>query len=119
MLKTLQQFGVWGIVFALVSHSLIMADNNTQSGVRAVLLDESFENSFPPSGWASFSENLSIDGWQQTSDKSKTGSNSALAEPQYLYPIDIWLVTPAIDLTTADGAKLYFYEDGDGWENNG
>ncbi len=84
-------------------------------GTSATMLNESFEGSFPPSGWTLFSEGIALEGWQQSSAKSRTGDNSAVAEPQYLYGQKIWLVTPAINLSTAPSAKLNFYEDHDNW----
>lgn len=84
-----------------------------------IFVDESFEGSFPPTGWAKFSDGFSWDGWQQTDAKSHDGTKSALAEVQYVYPTDIWLVTPAIDLSAAPSAKLYFYEDQDSWTDSG
>ncbi len=87
--------------------------------VNTAILDESFEGGFPPSGWTRFSEGLSLEGWQQSSDKSRTGSKSAMAEVQFVYPCNIWLVTPALDLSGVTRATLYFYEDANGWEDGG
>ncbi len=104
------------IVFVVLTMGILWAGTNKNA---TVLLEESFENGFPPSGWTKFSDGFSWDGWAQSSDKSRTGSKSALAEVNYLYPCDIWLVTPAIDLSTATRATLYFYEDADGWDTGG
>jgi len=84
-------------------------------------LDESFENSFPPSGW------LIIDGgtqngdsWEQTASKKRTGNYSATVQygPQGVIQNE-WLITPAIDLTNAINPKLIFYEDEEYWQSYG
>ncbi len=103
------------IVLSLTFLSLAFA--GTQSTL-STLLNESFEGSFPPSGWTRFSD-FSLEEWAQSSEKARTGSNSALAETGYLYDKDVWLVTPAVDLSTASSATLYFYEDESGWAASG
>lgn len=88
------------------------------SETRAALLNESFEGSFPPSGWTLFAD-FQLEAWAQSSDKSRTGSYSAMAETGYLYDKDMWMVTPAINLASAPSAKLTFYEDESGWAGSG
>ncbi len=101
----------------LLLAALVAAGNQKTTNA---LIDESFEGSFPPSGWNKFSSGVtSFDGWQQSSDKSRTGTYSALGEVQYLYSCEIWLVSPVVDLSTASRAKLFFYEDADGWDGSG
>ena len=97
---------VFGISFA--------GTEKTQS----TLLNESFEGSFPPSGWTRFSD-FSLEDWAQSSEKARTGTESAVAETGYIYDKDIWLVTPAMDLSGAVRATLYFYEDENGWDGSG
>lgn len=112
MQKMLQ---IFTLSFIVVISSLFAGTEGTTS----TLLNESFEGSFPPSGWTAFSEGLKLETWAQSSQKMKTGNNSAVAEPQYFYGHKIWLVTPAIDLSTAPSAKIYFYEDHDNWVAGG
>ncbi len=94
----------------------MMAFAGTQKTTMAIL-DESFEGSFPPSGWTKFSS-FSLESWQQSSEKSRTGTYSAMVEVNYLYNQDVWLVTPALDLSGVSRATLYFYEDQNGWEGS-
>lgn len=104
------------IILFTLSALLTAAEKEVRANV---LLEESFENEFPPSGWASFTDNFMLDGWSDTRAKARTGDYSAIAQPQWVYPIDIWLVTPAIDLSSAPSATLYFYEDQTDWVTNG
>ncbi len=108
------------IYFLFIGFLLLAVAHAGVNETKLAILDESFEGStFPPSGWTKFSEGIAWEGWQHSSDKSRTGNYSALAEVQYVYPCDIWLVTPAIDLSGYTRATLYFYEDADGWESSG
>ncbi len=100
-------------VFLLIVFVFAGTEKTTQT-----ILDESFEGSFPPSGWTKFSSFVT-ESWQQSSDKSRTGSYSAMTEVSYLYNQDIWLVTPALDLSSVSRATLYFYEDQSNWEGSG
>jgi len=85
--------------------------------VTTAAIDESFEGSFPPSGWTLLSDLPQAENWKQSSAKSRTGSNSALGTPNYFYDRNIWLVSPVIDLSSATKATLYFYEDQEGWSS--
>ncbi|MHB2154501.1 choice-of-anchor J domain-containing protein [Calditrichota bacterium GD2] len=107
---------ILSFAFLFLSITLVFGGVNKVSNA---ILDESFESGFPPSGWTKFSDSFSLESWQQSSEKSRTGSYSALAEVQFVYPCDIWLVTPALDLSGVTRATLYFYEDADGWESGG
>ncbi len=100
-------------LFLLAAFALAGTEKTTQT-----ILDESFEGTFPPSGWSKFSS-FSLESWQQSSEKSRTGTYSAMAEVNYLYNQDIWLVTPALDLSSTSRATLYFYEDQSDWEGSG
>ncbi len=110
MFKILHSFF---ILFLLSVFAIAGTEKTLQS-----ILDESFEGSFPPSGWTKFSD-FSWETWKQSTDKSHSGTHSAMGETSYVYDKDIWLVTPALDLSTATRATLYFYEDQVGWENSG
>jgi len=92
------------------------------SGTKALaentILSESFENGFPPSGWKTINNGFILDNWKATGWKVHSGLNSAFAEAYYS-TLDHWLVTPAIDLSSASRAFLYFYEDQDNWSSKG
>ena len=107
------------ILFTFLALFLLagLALAGTQKTTQAIL-DESFEGSFPPSGWTKFSD-FSWESWKQSSDKSRTGTYSAMAEVSYVYGKDIWLVTPVLDLSSTSRATLYFYEDQNNWEGSG
>ena len=92
--------------------SLLMAGNQKTA---STLVDESFEGSFPPSGWNTLTD-FSLENWAQSSDKSRTGSKSAVGEPSYVYDKNIYLIAPAVDLSGVTRATLYFYEDESGWD---
>ncbi len=63
-------------------------------------LDESFEGSFPPSGWTIFSYNYFglATSWQQTNISSQNGLKSVGIPSGYK---DDWFITPKISITTA------------------
>jgi thiol-disulfide isomerase/thioredoxin len=107
----------WLQTLIVVGLAVMVAFAGTQKTTQAIL-DESFEGSFPPSGWTKFSS-FSLESWQQSSEKSRTGTHSAMVEVNYLYNQDVWLVTPALDLSSTSRATLYFYEDQSGWEGSG
>jgi len=98
-------------LMVLLSAAFALAGNQKSA---STLVNESFEGSFPPSGWNTFSDYI-VESWGQSSDMSRTGTKSAVGEPSYVYGKNIYLVTPAVDLSTAVGATLYFYEDQSGW----
>jgi len=69
------------------------------------------EENFPPDGW-----DLSYFGfeWEQTDQESNSGLYSAVI---YCDPDnEAWLISPAIDLTTATGPFLNYYEYVDGFD---
>ncbi|NPB04146.1 MAG: T9SS type A sorting domain-containing protein [Thermotogae bacterium] len=88
-----------------------------------VILDESFEGTFPPSGWAVIDLGTATgDSWYKTSTKAHSGNYSA--KVNYLSSSDNkdeWLVTSAVDLSGAVGHHviLSFYEDEDYWSGYG
>ncbi len=98
-------------LIVLLTAAFALAGNQKSA---STLVNESFEGSFPPSGWNTFSDYI-IESWTQSSDMSRTGSKSALGAPSYVYGKNIYLVTPAVDLSSAVSATLYFYEDQSGW----
>ncbi len=101
-------------IMILLAATFVLADNQKTT---STLVNESFEGSFPPSGWNTFSDYV-IESWKQSSELSRTGSKSALGEPSYVYDKNIYLVTPAVDLSGATRATLYFYEDESGWASS-
>ncbi|GEM_PF-5862888 len=106
---------VHSVILLLVVAAFVLAGNQKTS---AALVNESFEGSFPPSGWTLFSD-FQLEAWVQSADKSRTGGYSAMAETGYLYDKDMWMVTPAVDLSSATSAKLTFYEDQSSWVGSG
>ena len=68
------------------------------------VIDESFEDAFPPSGWATYAVGS---GWYQSSSYSHTGTYCAYHTYEYT-SCDDWLVTP--QFTVPDGAVLTFWE---------
>ena len=102
-------------VLQLLALVLLLAGSQSTA---STVLDESFEGSFPPSDWTLFSD-FSLEAWVQSADMSRTGSYSAMSETGYLYDKDMWMVTPAVDLSSAPSAKLFFYEDQSSWAGSG
>ncbi len=85
------------------------------------LLQESFETSVPPSGWAVLDLGGGTgDSWYQTATKAHSGAYSAKVNfvPQSNAK-DEWLVTPAVDLSSVSTVYLIFYEDEDYWSGYG
>ena len=85
------------------------------------LLSESFETSVPPAGWEVLDLGSATgDSWYRTYTKAHSGNYSAKVS---YYPSsntkDEWLVTPAVDLSSATKAYLIFYEDQDYWSGYG
>ncbi len=80
---------------------------NGPNGVDAgpYLALEGFETSFPPTGWGTYFLN---DDWQQNDYEMNSGLYSAaiFCDPEN----EAWLITPAIDLTTASGSFINYYE---------
>jgi len=72
-------------------------------------LTEGFEASFPPSGWTEFQ----VDGtnsWQQTELEVNTGTYSAFFD-DFNGNNDVWLISPAIDLSSASSPVLTYFEN--------
>ncbi len=86
-----------------------------------VILSESFESGFPPSGWLKLDLGTSSsDGWQRTTSKKRTGSYSAYVNYAPANNIkNEWLITPAINLSSYPKAFLIFYEDQEWWGQYG
>jgi len=102
------------VLLALFSFSFINA--GTQE---LVLFEESFEGAdFPPSNWNIINDGFILDNWTSSSAKANTGSKSAYAEAYYM-ALNHWLITPAVDLSSATGVYLYFNEDQAEWADNG
>lgn len=68
------------------------------------LVNQSFEGTFPPTGWQLFN-NLSL-AWAQNSDRAHSGTYSAAVE--YLAGTNVvWLVSPMVDLTSLSKSVTY------------
>jgi hypothetical protein len=81
-----------------------------------VLLEESFEEQFPPADWKVLSFGTSAQQWRPNDDIARTGSYCALMSwVQEDGTTDEWLVTKAIDLSQVSGARLFFYESETYW----
>jgi hypothetical protein len=83
------------------------------------LITESFEGTFPPTGWASLHLGNSYQ-WAQTDNTSHTGTYSAWV--QYgpsTATMNEWLVTPALDFTGLTYMRMEFYETAAWWDNYG
>ncbi len=89
--------------------------------ISTIILSESFESNFPPSGWVKLDLGTSSsDGWQRTTSKKRTGNYSAYVS--YSPPNNMkneWLITPAINLSSYTKAFLIFYEDQEWWGSYG
>lgn len=117
-MRTMLLWNFLAVILGFVFSTSVMADNRDTDAINAVLLEESFEGNFPPSGWTLFSEGFRMETWQTETSKSHSGTHSALGVTQYAYPCNIWLVTPALNLSSASSAKLFFYEDADSWNTS-
>ena len=105
--------------FTKILTMLFLAVLVLMAGVKEqIQLSESFENGFPPSGWARINNGFILDIWTTTSWKVHSGQKSSFIESYYA-TLDHWLVTPAIDLSSFSHAYLYFYEDEENWESGG
>ena len=83
-------------------------NNDAPNGINAgpYLASEGFEDPFfPPTGWELFSFDTY---WEQETFNANTGSNSAVIYGDIF--IESWLITPEIDLTTASGPFINYYE---------
>ncbi len=82
-------------------------------------LFESFESAVPPTGWTLMTSGVSTT-WEQTNAAAQSGNFSAAVfyGPQGAMQ-DEWLVTSAIDLSTAGGATLEFFENEAYWADYG
>lgn len=81
---------------------------------------ESFEESFPPTGWISISEGTSANEWESTSLKAKSGSKSVRVNySTATETMNEWLITAPIDLSGLPSVKLRFYEEEEYWANYG
>lgn len=85
---------------------------------RTDVVNESFEGTFPPAGWATFSQGNSTT-WVQV-ETARTGMYCAAVfyGPQGTTQ-DEWLVTPALDFSTLAEIRLEFYEEEDYWADYG
>lgn len=90
-----------------------------QPNYKAVL-QESFEENFPPDGWTTISNGNANEEWNRTNRQARTGNYSAfIAYSSATETMDEWLVTPAIDLSGEPRARLIFFEMADSWEGYG
>ncbi len=81
-----------------------------------VLLEESFEDQFPPQDWNVLSLGTAARTWQPTDARARTGNYSAVMYwVQEEGTTDEWLVTKAIDMSGVQGARLIFYESERYW----
>jgi hypothetical protein len=90
----------------------------TFGGSRLEFVEESFEGYYPPPGW----EILNLSGanaWEQTSYRARTGQYSTRVFYNNNTPLDVWLVTPALNTTAATSLYLEFYESQQYWNNYG
>jgi hypothetical protein len=86
---------------------------------RSDLINESFEGSFLPAGWSSFSQGNTYQ-WSQSSDKAHTGTYSAWVRyGAQGTSQDEWLVLPVLDLTDIEQVYLEWYEDESYWSGYG
>lgn len=77
-----------------------------------VIINEGFENAFPPQGWSLFVEGNG-DNWQQ--DAPGTGFNSSHAMSQYTNdePSNAWVISKELPLTSGISYRLsYWYKTG-------
>ncbi len=80
------------------------------------LFTEGFEGDWPPAGWTEITS--SGFNWGRTNWDANSGTYAAWC---WYNPAtqDEWLVTPALDLSSAVAPKLEFYERGYNWETDG
>jgi len=74
----------------------VQAPSGGSNHLLDVLIDEGFENAFPPTGWAQVINNPSYT-WEKTSDYFYEGSYGALVP--WDYNQDEWLLTPEFALS--------------------
>lgn len=86
---------------------------------RSDILNEGFEGSWPPAGWAVIHLGTSFT-WQRVSNYVHTGQYAARMHygPQGVLQ-DEYLVTPALDFSSLEAAYLEFHEAQQYWEGFG
>jgi len=114
ILRTAFHLAAAGLVFALAAQATPAA--GAQDDRDDNIFTEGFEGDWPPAGWAEIS--TSSFNWARTNWDSHTGNYSAWCW-QNPASQDEWLVTPALDLSSAVNPKLEFFERGYNWESNG
>ncbi len=96
------------------------SDAPAYSPNRLDLMNESFEDAFPPTGWAMMSLGNANEEWIQTSSAAHSGTYSvALPYCSAAETMNEWLVTPALDFSTLSVIRIEFYEDESYWDNYG
>jgi len=87
---------------------------------RLDVMFESFEDAFPPTGWAMMSLGNANEEWLQTDSAAHTGMFSvALPYCSAAETMNEWLVTPALDFSALTDIRLEFYEDEGYWSDYG
>lgn len=86
---------------------------------RTDLLNEGFEDAWPPAGWVVLNEGNTYT-WNRTGNNQHTGAYSAYVHygSQSTFQ-DEYLVTEALDFTGMNAVFLEFYEDQDYWPGFG
>ena len=80
--------------------------------INAQYLTEGFETSVPPSGWIDVAGSNSDAGnnWAQNSSRFNSGAYSAFFD-DFHGDNDRWLISPAIDLSTATAPQLIYFDN--------
>jgi hypothetical protein len=74
-----------------------------------ILGPESFEGTFPPSGWSQFSWSSSSNHWYKSTDPGHQGSYVSAIDYDPSYIQDEVLQTPPLNLSSFDACSLSFY----------
>lgn len=102
----------------LVEPYLYMVDKNKPQVIQARknrysidswVVNEGFETAVPPSGWINYSV-TGTNSWTQTSARAHSGTYSAYFD-DYSGDNDVWLITPAIDLSGMSSPILDYWEN--------
>ncbi len=74
-----------------------------------IYLSEGFETSVPPPGWSEY-QVTGTNSWARTSTRVHSGSYSAYFD-DFSGDHEVWLITSAIDLSTATSPEFTYYEN--------
>ena len=113
---------VFCLCLAVVLPALAVAGTHAFQAPTAPIADredvlvEGFEGAWPPAGWAEITTHPN--NWRRTNYTSNSGVYCATVSWSTGLQ-DEWLVTPALDFSSAVNPKIEFYEDSVDWSTGG